>query len=395
MKNNKKVIVVAIFIIILLLLYLICCIPEAFRRVKYGSLKKIGDLANHRVEQTSIFIDNNILTYGGSDYLRNSLSDPLLVETYNVITNESIEQYELSNILKLYPFDIVMPWKNYLIVQRKLGHEDFLKNTIGYYNLQTKKFDIEIKTKDDDPKKMFVSDNGDIYLYNSTNAIKYLFKEKHFAVSNCKIRKINSSTSTTAIPLKDNSILVISTENAYIYKDNTCKPIEHIHFKANEFTNGFYTRIDAPFFIPLGNNLFAVFTFNPYEHLNKIVLYNINNSRIEAIQEFKTKKIPYSLNSGRIIKLDDHRIIVVGGTWRIYPPVFTLASNKIYIYDYKKNKLSQITSLQYFPYIYSLTSDYSVVVTPQQQLYIIGNYNIYNNKDIKMLDLSERGKNGN
>ena len=390
MKNNKKNIVVIITIIILLL-FCIIIIPEQYRKIRYVEFKTIGVLKYPRLSHKSLIIGDDILTYQG-DY-ENILFNPTVIETYNIKTKESIEDKEISNILKLGALDRLNSWKHYFIIQRIGINQRFgIKNTIEYYNVKTKKFDRTIDINDNYPSNILILDNGDLFLYDSSNAIKYLFEKNHFTKSNCKINSKASNLSTTAIPLKDNSILVISTENAYIYKDNMCKPIESIHFKANEFTNGFYDRIDAPFFMPFGDNHFAVFTFNPYKHLNKIVLYNVNNFRIETVQEFKTETIPYALNSGKIIKLDDNRIIIIGGTWRIFPPIFTLASNKIYLYDYKQNKLSQITSLQYFPYIYSSTSDYSVVVTSEQQLYIIGNYNIYNNKDIKMLDLSERGE---
>ena len=373
----------ALFGFVLLFIFIIVCIifiPETYRKIRYGSFKKVGELVIPRIAPLSIYMDDYIITYKGDDSYRKSLLDPVSIETYNIKTGESINDKGLTNTLKLGSLDRLNLWKHYFIVQR-VG----IKDTIEYYKVKTQKNDRIIEINGNYPSNLLILDSGDLFLYNSSNATKYLYKENRFIKSNCQINNNGSNPSTTAIPLENDSILVISTDNAYIYSDTECKPIKHIHFNANEFTNGFYNRIDAPRFIPIGNNQFVVFSFNPYEHINKIQLYNINNTQFEPKQEFTTGKLRYALNSGRIVKLDNHRLLIVGGTWRISPPELTLASNQIYIYDYNKNQLERITSIRYLPFTYSSTDDYSIIVTPEQKLYIIGF-----NKNIKVLDLNER-----
>jgi len=373
------------FVLYTIILILIICgivyIPEMHRKFKYGNFVTIASLKHVRANHKSILIGDSIFTYGG--YITYPLkNDYESIEIYNINSNTSeligsdvAKQIELTNL------DIIKVWNDYLIIFRKGLHTQGLENTLGYYNLKTKKFDRLIKPKYFDKyDDFFVLSNGDVVLYNLNCAEKYSYTNNSYY----ELRKYDPKNnffyfSPNVIPLenKNDAYLLISQNAAYVYEDNKFKKIIIDELKIEDFSNIHTLGEPSPIFISVDNGKFVVLSYDCKTHLNKIRVYKLENERIKLISNFETKRILHSLLSGNVIKVNNNEILILGGHYGVYP-LLVINSTQNYLFNIAENKIHRIADLNKRAYSY---------VVYDSKVYLLGGY--FNKKYLKEIDVLE------
>ncbi|PWL80738.1 hypothetical protein DBY21_00925 [Candidatus Gastranaerophilales bacterium] len=382
MKKNKKVFVIIVAIIILLLLCII--IPEQYRKIQYGGFKTIGLLKRARSNHKSILIDKFILTYGGEKIPGMKYDS---IETYDIQANKSeMLSNDIAKRLELTNLDIVKVWNDYLIIYRKGMHSKNIEATLSYYNFKNKKFERIIKPKYDDYyADFFVLSNGDVVLYTNKNSEKYSYANNNFVKlipqTEKKEHELNLFYNIpTIVALNKDSFLLISTSSANVYENDTFKPVEKIQFNVGDFSNFYHIGEQAPKFIALDNGKFAVFSYDKKTHLNKIRIYEYKNSKIELISTYETKRIWHALSSGRILKIKNDEIVILGGKYGI-PSILMFNTGQCYIFNIKENRLYRISSLK------NDNDTFSSVIY-SEKIYMIGGYQNEYKKEIDVLELN-------
>jgi len=351
---------------------------EIYPRINYGNFRTLYSLQVPFKDFRIIPYKDSLFIYGTFISKPDNESSSNFVQIYNTIDNK-INSYdqELVKYLELTNLDVVRVWNDYLVILRKGIHNNSLKDTLCYYNLETRRYDRIIKLEEE-YNRYFVLDNGDSVLYTNDKAVKYSFKDNFFK----NIFQGNSKTNSVIlgeIPLENNTYLIVTRLYNYVFKNDTFVELPPIDFSVEDFNNSLSIDSQYPRFLSVSDNRFIMISYYSKENLNKISLYEFSDNEIRLLSEFKTNKMLYPFTSSQVLLLNDNNVIFLSGRYGIYP-LLTFRAKQNFLYDIKRNKLTKITS-------FSCPKRGFVSTVLNNKVYVVGGFcNGHWIKNIEVLD---------